>query len=526
MLILNLPFAFGDQGFQDTESAPQGPVAIAYRKCIDKQLQLSCINKYGSHMDENPGLSRQGDSAVVDACIKAREVNPGDADKCFKEAMAASPSDNLPPTKPPNSQQASEIKPTKPTTNPTTTATKPPTQNANQKPTSSASAADVQAQINQDVATCQNLQSQATKCCGNPLSCAGSLSSSDQSNLAKLMQAQNGPAQGQGLTDYCKQMEQASTNAGSVNNGLATLCATNQISCRNSCDSLANKYTDLANANIGTNLESLYASAIDQLNVAVSICENLQGKANQLATQGMSSGTTNNYAQNCQQLGAAAPQNMGGVVVPNTANSAALLNTQANCTTNPNSAECKNQNQPVAGTGGFDTSAQKEGSFDVPDVGTMNGTLDNQIKGQSNATIRSVPNNSGGGIPGASSGGSSTQAQLGGGTRPSPGAPGYTTDILQGERSGGYTSSGSGFDDNSSGSTARYGAHRPAVNNDDGGLLGMDLRQYLPGGSLAHRQLAGINGRSEINAKEEDIWRRISNKIIEKCKLGVLWRCQ
>jgi hypothetical protein len=38
--------------------------------------------------------------------------------------------------------------------------------------------------------------------------------------------------------------------------------------------------------------------------------------------------------------------------------------------------------------------------------------------------------------------------------------------------------------------------------------------------------MAGAWPRSEINPKEEDIWQRISNKIREKCRLGLLYDCK
>jgi hypothetical protein len=39
--------------------------------------------------------------------------------------------------------------------------------------------------------------------------------------------------------------------------------------------------------------------------------------------------------------------------------------------------------------------------------------------------------------------------------------------------------------------------------------------------------LAGLGlSRSQINGKGEDIFLIISNKMTEKCRLGVLWQCR
>jgi hypothetical protein len=334
------------------------------------------------------------------------------------------------------------------------------------------------------------------------------------------------------MTDYCNQLRTQSANSGSVNNALAQVCASPQSSCVSTCDSMSNKYLNLANQNRGTNLESIYLSAADQFNSAVNACERLQSRVTQLAAQGISSGSTQSMSQACQEATAASPTNM---TTPN-GNPVAMSPTQArldatvNCQANPSAAECQNQNSTQAGKSGFDAQTKGDAQFDVPDVGTRSTDyFANNVQPQSAAAkVNAVPNNSGGGF---GIGGDSTSASLNSrdGRRPSPGSPGYTTDIMQGTMSGGGYSygsgSGSGLEGQSYGNRFFAGRNK-RVKNDDGGMLGMDLRQFLPGGSRARRALAGFNGHSEINAKEEDIWRRISNKMIEKCKLGVLWRCE
>jgi hypothetical protein len=296
---------------------------------------------------------------------------------------------------------------------------------------------------------------------------------------------------------------------------------------------MSNKYLNLANQNRGTNLESVYLSASDQFNSALNTCERLQSRATQLAAQGISSGSTQSMSQACQEATAASPTNMttpnGNPLAANPAQMA--LDATVNCQANPSAAECQNQNSTQVGKSGFDTQAKGDAQFDVPDVGTRSTDYfaDNVQQQSAAAKVNAVPNNSGGGFGIGNGGSTSASLNSSHGRRASAGSPGYTTDIMQGTMSGGGYSygsgSGSGLEGQSYGNRF-FGGRNKRVKNDDGGMLGMDLRQFLPGGSRARRALAGFNGHSEINAKEEDIWRRISNKMIEKCKLGVLWRCE
>jgi hypothetical protein len=138
-----------------------------------------------------------------------------------------------------------------------------------------------------------------------------------------------------------------------------------------------------------------------------------------------------------------------------------------------------------------------------------------------------VANNSGGAIPksDASNGGAridpKTHKRLPAGTN---------TDVLQGTMSvsGGYTQpgGGSGLDFNNA-SAFRRAARNGGSTNPGSQVVGLDLKQFLPGGSRdPYRGIAGMASRNEINGKGEDIFRLISNKITEKCRLGILWSCE
>jgi hypothetical protein len=522
-----------------------------FDRCLVEAMNKNATDyncsKYLEHQDDNIALTVQ-DKEMYIQCLKTKEqAASAAAQKCKDEStrttadldVLGNSSSGTEPSKKVNTastdpkKDQSRVKADS-TPKAATNKTQTSTPKSDKASTSSAtSVADAQAQIQSDLNQCTNLQSQASRCCGNPLNCAGSMSSSDQQSLAQLLQSQNQQA-GQSMTDYCNQLRTQSANSGSVNNALAQTCMSPAVSCSSTCDSMTQKYLNLANSNRGTELENVYLSASDQFMNAASNCEGLKSRGTQLAAQGISSGSTQSMSQACQQASAASPTNMN---VPN-GNPVAVSPTQArldatvNCQANPGAAECQNLNSTQAGKSGFDTQAKGDAQFDVPDAGTRS-TDYFASSGQPQsaaAKVNTVPNNSGGGF-GIGDGGS-TSATLNshsGGRRPAPGSPGYTTDIMQGTMSGGGYSygsgSGSGLETQSYGSRF-FGGRDKRVKNDDGGMLGMDLRQFLPGGSRARRALAGFNGRSEINAKEEDIWRRISNKMVEKCKLGVLWRCE
>lgn len=178
--------------------------------------------------------------------------------------------------------------------------------------------------------------------------------------------------------------------------------------------------------------------------------------------------------------------------------------------------------EPALGTVGFQSSRQNDPKFSLPSVGDLSSSPNLASSAGEAAHINAIPNGGGGGIPGA---GGSPQAALGsGGGRGSAGAAGSSVmaDIDQGFRAGGFAGYGadpasdSGADDNARG--GRGPANRGAASP----LQGLDLKRYLPGGAVY--KLAGV-GRREINAKEENIWVRISRKYSEKCKLGELYHC-
>jgi hypothetical protein len=94
--------------------------------------------------------------------------------------------------------------------------------------------------------------------------------------------------------------------------------------------------------------------------------------------------------------------------------------------------------------------------------------------------------------------------------------------------SGGY-SYASGANTGPDGGEAHHGrggtGRGPA--GDDGGMTGLDLRKYLPGGALdPERRAGGLRPASrETNGPGVDIFERITRRMQEKCRLGYLLGC-
>jgi len=234
-----------------------------------------------------------------------------------------------------------------------------------------------------------------------------------------------------------------------------------------------------------------------------------------------------------------------------------LPNTQYDCLTNPGSAACQdcarypnspscsalaNAGRENQGTASF-ASTTNEHSLDEFNVGQgMANSTDPlnfgpaSMPSQSAGLIQRPANNSGGGIPGGDSGGGgAASAKLDPARKSSPGSPGYPTDIDQGLRGGGGFANSAGGAPNGAtlasaggqqvaqtrGSQAQGAARGPAS------MKGLDLKSYLPGGANdPSRGRMMSPTQSEIHGPGVDIWNRISIRIQEKCRLGLLYDCR
>ncbi len=396
-----------------------------------------------------------------------------------------------------------------------------------------------------DLSLCESSFSAASRCCGSPTSCVNEMPYQDQANFAQLNQLMNQspPRDSQGLNDYCQQMQELGGSSRSVNTSLAGVCNSKQMSCSMVCSQLADKYQALLSNCDGCDSQYIYQNAYNSLSSRTTGCNQFQSRVNQIANQAWGANGSQGAGEACSRVASSNPQNgMGSNPVANAgSNSNDPYGCAANpssaacqsCAQNPNSVACRALNtKDLSGTAQFAASEgakkKSDGSgFDIPDTpsGGTERVLNtpNEAQPSRNGT---VANNSGGGIPGGDGVG---PAKLGGGSSAaSPGSPGYSTDVLQGTQgSNGYSQSVEANTSGSSFFSGFFGGSRKPANEADNAMLGMDLRQFLPGGSRdPKRRLAGFGVRSEINAKEEDIWRIISTKMEEKCKLGVLIGCR
>jgi len=402
-----------------------------------------------------------------------------------------------------------------------------------------------------DIQMCDQSLSTANRCCGNPTACLGTLSSADQRAYADLSARVNTPlpppTTQQGLRDYCDQMRSLGGSGSDANIMLSGICSTKQITCSTVCTQLANKYLSLISSCNGCASQYIYEDAYAALSARNSSCNALTARVQQLARPAASASTSAAYGNLCNDTTASNPgmgPGLGGLpsagMDPNAQSIAGLEGASPQyCARNPNAAVCRamalaqarkeasgeasfgsNTPSAKAGKGNFNVAPMDE-AFNERQIGNF------EPQAVSNKT---VANNSGGAIPGA---GNETSAKLGANPRGqlSPGSPGYSTDILQGMHSGaGYSNPPGEYEPGSRGGGGggyhSGGGSERGSRDEGGGLIGMDLRQFLPGGSRdPQRRIAGIGSRSQINAKEEDIWRRISNKMVEKCRLGILLGC-
>lgn len=307
-----------------------------------------------------------------------------------------------------------------------------------------------------------------------------------------------------------------------------------------------------ANVTAGQVCYNAFSACEDACNSAgmqssAQMCADLSSKMQTMGNQALNNYDASSAGQNCNAAASSAPMPGGGAATdPNS-----QLNNQAstdpygcstnptsqacqNCSLNPNSPTCKalaEAQQNPTGKVGFQSPDKSTGGnpndFNVADNSTApNGNVFGSGSSDPNAKTDAhvIPNGGGGGIPGD---GSSKPATLGsgGGGKPSPGAPGFNnvTDIERGMMAGGYSAPGGSGDTQDSNGYKGYGVKNGRGPASDGA---MDLKKYLPGNVMDSRTLAGFGMHSaEISGKSGDNFKKISQRIQEKCKLGILLDC-
>ncbi len=197
------------------------------------------------------------------------------------------------------------------------------------------------------------------------------------------------------------------------------------------------------------------------------------------------------------------------------------------CEQNPNLSHCpakvKESWNPEGGMQlASVTDSTQPSDFNISDPPVE---LPNEIqpgKAADPAQVSAVPNG-GGAVPqGAGNPG------VGANNVGAAGAAKARTDILQGERSGGYSQMAADMkmDADGSGGFSGYGSGSNTAAS--GYRVGMDLKQFLPGGTKdPARKLAGqgFAERADIQSAGVNIWERISDRFRNRCAQGLLRDC-
>ncbi len=359
-----------------------------------------------------------------------------------------------------------------------------------------------------DPKICGDAKTGAETCCKNPTTCV---------NMPTAQAQSQSPSQGESHQVFCKRMQAAGFNSGSNNSNASETCQLRINECNNKC---------------GTSNDA---------------CNGLLSYVQALAQQSLNSFANSDWGRYCAQLTAAQPTPQStapgggppgggppggggptGGVGPTPAEQA--MQKQIDAINNaPQGTSAFKDTTPEKGANGFNV-----GDNQVSPNTQMNaakyasaegGSSIDKIKG--GGQQGTVANNTGGQIPGG--GGAGGGAKLGGGRGTgSPGAPGYTTDVLQGfQGGGGGGGTGGGSTDTNGeagGGFSGYGGQREPANEG----RGLDLRKYLPGGKLdPGSKMGGYKPFSlEINGRGANLWNKISDRFQEKCRLGELIDCR
>jgi len=344
-----------------------------------------------------------------------------------------------------------------------------------------------------------------------------------------------------GLQQLCEQYRRTNRATADANIEWANNCNTALQTCKNKCQQFATQFS----------------GAAATLNSQANSCQNLQARVRQSGLQSgellsaadlarlCAQNTAQDYRPNSQGPGSPNPNlGPGGGGLPGggappgaqPANNPYQANSQSSYLQRNVAAEAvqpkngfEQPGESAAGEFNINEPAPNQGNrpgANFYGAGPRNENID-KIPGRGGAQ-GTVSNNSGGQIPGGSSGfgAASLPPKRGGGTQ----GPTVNTDILNGFQGGGggatgsadINTAGSGFDE--SGSRGGGYGRGPQPQEQD-----VDLKKYLPGGSLA------ANGRHQggyasaslgIHGPAVNLWNRINVRIIERCRLGRLIDCR
>ncbi len=483
-------------------------------KKLKEQIQTTCTEAAGT------------DPSELDICrnsASAETISSTAQSNCKLRAKLDEPCPTSPPVSELSDSADSGAKKGKPQPVPTAKNPKPKKPvDKNKKDRDSSERSSAMDEADEDLETCKKEENLAIRCCQNPMSCSSQLSAADRGSLNQVNGLLSGQGPGQlGTQEYCRQLSLLSSSGSSINSGFSAICISNQTQCTSTCGNLITKYERLLDRCDSCDSESVYESVLQRLTAGRNSCSRLRANADKLGSNGVAMANPSAYAQYCQSTASAFPQgaNYPPGSVPST-------NDSYGCALNPQSPECRAiEPKDSKGELSFSNEPSKDPAFNLSGVDPAMSKIsqDSEAKPSQVVSVKSIPNGGGGSFGG---GGSSQNAQLDdmGGKL----GPGHNTDIEQGFRSGsGYSYGGAGGSLEPQSSGRGYSATGSDFGSNTPVEVGVDLRNYLPGGKRdPARRLAGNSVRAEINSKEQDIWQKISNKLTERCRLGRLWRCR
>ena len=422
-----------------------------------------------------------------------------------------------------------------------------PAENNNNPPSYSSISA-----MESEIKACQAQVSESIDCCNNPLSCVSGSDKKTSSDL-QTMQLLGGTlsgavSAGKSRTEICKIYKNVSYAMAAANTAVAGICGKKKSQCNDVCGGVKEEIKNLISqcqasgnkASCGGELKRMNASLNSQIN-----------KCNSLSDQIILSGleATNNVgagqaAAMCEE---ASKGDYANAMKEPTLTPLEGLNTDCNNPFNASNPICRfdckrpgAQNDPLCQNFytnsptdqkekiDFENKRNGEGST-ATDVGLRledegGGDLFHQnIKPQSSNTL-AVGSRGGGGpsLGGGTTGGSGGPGQSGKANRSK--STGYDTNILKGARNQSGYSRNYRSARNSNRNRIGYGSRRRAKISQEK----LDLKQFLPGGTKApKRGLASILSpqQREIAPRHTEIWKRISDRYQEYCRMGVLEGC-
>ncbi len=369
------------------------------------------------------------------------------------------------------------------------------------------SIAELQAALNQDIADCSGASSSASQCCGDPMSCRGQLDGGDGQSLdAASALLASGPAAG-GLKAYCAQMKSLSGNSRNLNSGLASVCFEAQDSCAGMCEDLVEEYTGLLSQCSGCEAQTVYQAALSRLQAGERTCSALGNKATQLADNGFGAKIDQALATQCTDVASAQPSSQAGATPTSGAPSLKIPSGQALDENGDNKTASSN----LSADGKPFTELQVDASTGFKGYSNSQGPQTQRNKagdGRSDSSSKSAA--------------PPTQAAAAGAKAAPAGAGAKPQDKNPADKSKNDPAAPVAAADKS-----RAVASEPAMpitGSDSQFKTGTDLSQYLPRG--VRSAMNRLVRSKEINEKEEDLFWRITLKMKEKCRMGILLECE